>query len=401
MPRMLTARWMRESLAVLLLLLLVYLIFAPMMRHMIWERGFDYPLHIRFAQEMRAGTREVLPHPLFHFIFIGASDILSGADWHDVGYGIGVALHLLIGLVLYAVYVRPVWRGDSRLKAFALAISFTLVLMLVSAVNMLSWADQRLYWGYFLPNIYLNPTFTTLKPLALLLFVYIVGAFSDHAHFKSPLAVLIAAALAILSGMAKPNYALAFLPVMGLVAAYRFFRKQPVNWPLLIIGIMLPAAITLGIQTFALSSSSVSGGQILFRPFLMLNRRHIPDLLPKFFLSILFPLVVYALYFRQSRRDIGFNLAWLSFAFGAFYSYTLIEADRVGDGNFTWSGQITLVILFAVALVFFLHQIYTRETGFRWNRASLICAAVLTLHLIGGLFWYYADMDSPGFKWYG
>jgi hypothetical protein len=395
-----TTHWKTELLALLILLALVFAIFAPMMRHMIWERGFDYPLHIQFAREMRTGARETLPHPLFHFLFIGVSALFGDPDWRIVGYGIGVGLHLIIGLVLYLAYVRPVWRGESNRRALALAIMVTLISMLVSAVNLFSWAEGKLYWGYLMPNIYLNPTYTILKPLALLLFIYIAGAFSTAPHFRSPIVVLIALVLTILSGMAKPNYAMAFLPVLGLTALYRGHRRQRVNWALLIIGILLPATITLAVQTFALSSSSVSGGQIAFQPFYLFTLRGITGLLPKFLLSILFPLAVYSLYFKRANRDIGLNLAWLIFAVGAFYSYTLIETERVGDGNFVWSGQITLAVLFIVSTTFFLRQIYTAETGFRLNRAALVCAAALTLHLIGGLFWYYADLDSPGFKWY-
>lgn len=371
-----------------------------MLVHMLWGRGFDYPLHLEFVRDIREGTLELLPHPLFHLVVLGVVPLLPPLPfletYKQAGLIVGVALYLLTGLVLYMAYVRPALRGGRSRHGAALAVTVVLLLMLVAPVNIISWREGKLFWGYFLPNIHMNPTLTILKPLALLLFVYIAAVFSDESRFNSWSHVLAAAVLTVLSGLAKPNFAIAFLPALAVFAAVWFYQKKPIYWRLLLLGIVLPAGILLALQYLALSGGSASGGGIAFSPLQILNERGIDRLPLKFILSILFPLAAYSLYFPAARRDAALNLAWLIFIVGAFYAYTLIEPERMLDANFTWSGQIGVTVLFAVSLVFVIRQ--TRQTGF--TRRGLLLAGVLALHGLSGLFWYYADSVSPGFVWY-
>jgi len=125
-------------------------------------------------------------------------------------------------------------------------------------------------------------------------------------------------------------------------------------------------------------------------------------LLFKFSLSILFPLVVYALYLKRACRNVHFNLAWLTFGIGAFYTYFVAESGwRFGHGNFTWSGQISLLILFISATVFFIAQ----NRPFKWSIRMVACTYIFALHLLCGLYWYYLHLtaatmgDIIGGKW--
>ena len=73
----------------------------------------------------------------------------------------------------------------------------------------------------------------------------------------------------------------------------------------------------------------------------------------KFVLSLLFPVGVYVLYFREARTSLRLNLSWLAFLVGASFTYLVAEKKRVLDGNFTWGAQVALFVLFveSVALV--------------------------------------------------
>jgi len=100
------------------------------------------------------------------------------------------------------------------------------------------------------------------------------------------------------------------------------------------------------------------------------------------------------LYFQKTRQDLSFNLAWLTFIFGAFYTYFLAESERVTDGNFIWSGQITLFMLFVVSAVFFLRQIYEPGKGFTFSRAAIICIVIWMLHVASGVLWYATELTT-------
>ena len=46
-------------------------------------------------------------------------------------------------------------------------------------------------------------------------------------------------------------------------------------------------------------------------------------------------------------------LAWLVFGIAAAYGYLLAEAEpNMGDGNWLWSGQVALFVLFAESVLF-------------------------------------------------
>jgi len=380
----------------------VLVLFTPMLTQMLWGRGFDYPLHLEFVKAYREGNGKLLAHPLFHLSVLAVLPLLPPLPfletYKQAGLLVGMGLYLLTALVLYAVYARPMLKSRPTYKRALFAVTVTILLMLLAPVNIFSWREGHLYWGYFLSNIHMNPTLTALKPFALLLFVYVVGAFSTHPHFKTWLAALLAAALTVLATFAKPNYTILFAPVILLVASLRLYRKQPVNWRLIIFGLLLPAAVSILVQMFGFSRPLLNGGAILFRPFEMLTERGIQNIPLKFVMSILFPLAVYLSYWRHARRDLALNLAWLIFLLGAFVSYCFIEQNRIGDGNFVWSGQVAITVLFAASMLFFLREHHAAGGGF--TRPGVICMLVLSLHGLSGVFWYYADMVSPGFVWY-
>lgn len=383
------------------LLVIVLALFTPMLTQMLWGRGFDYPLHLEFVKNFYDGNGELVSYPLFHLAVAGVYSVLPKRPfletYKQAGLIIGMGLYLFTAVVLYRAYARPGLGIQPKYNHAARAIVVTLLLLLVAPVSLFSIPEGHLYWGYFLSNIHMNPTLTALKPFALLLFVYAVGVFSNGAHFKTPLAVGLAAILTLLATLAKPNFTLIMLPVITLVGAYRLWRGQTVNWRLLIAGLIVPATLILIVQYMVLRNSPFEGGAMVFRPFAVEAEHGVQNVALKFLLSILFPLTVYIVY-KAARRDTMLNLAWLIFIAGAFVSYCFVEENRVADGNFIWSGQIAVTVLFAASMLFWLRQINDKKRGF--TPATMVCMLTLALHGVSGVFWYYADMVSPGFVWY-
>ncbi len=93
------------------------------------------------------------------------------------------------------------------------------------------------------------------------------------------------------------------------------------------------------------------------------------------------------------------GLAWLSFAAGAFYTYFIAEKQNPGYGNFTWSGQVTLFVLFVTCMVFLIRQNRDFLSQWRWNPRFAICMLVIGLHLLGGIAMYLGHLGSDWRTW--
>jgi hypothetical protein len=398
-----------ESLSLFLLIMLVITIFAPMLRHSINERTADYPNHIRRGITLyERGTIEI-PHVVFAYSVMVTHALLR-LHWAAAGFLVALVAYIALGIVLYRLYIRPLFGSRSHLGLSVVAIVLTLMLMLMSAVNLFTWSDSNLYFGYIMPSVYHSPTMTTMKPFSAAVFVLACGVFVNAERFNRPSVLVITALVTAIGCAAKPVYLMTLLPALALVTLYFIARKQYINWRLLLGGIVIPAGIVLTIQIFVLPNAQ--GGQFVVNPLgfyreidAVIGARKgysVLDSLPfTLLLSLLFPLTVYGVYFNKARRDLSLNLAWLSLFFGTVYLLFLVEGDRPQHGNFTWSAHSAAFILFAATLVFFIRQIYSSETGLqKLNPASLACTLTLSLHIVSGFVWYFSEISSPVITWW-
>ncbi|HKP37571.1 MAG TPA: hypothetical protein VJT71_12005 [Pyrinomonadaceae bacterium] len=290
-----------------------------------------------------------------------------------------VASYVILAVLLYITLRDSADRWISALSAIAL--------MLIWPIPLLAGFDRHFYFGYIPGSVYHNPTILLLKPLTIVLFVFSTRFFM--APFRSSInTIVILMAVVVLSAMAKPSYLICLLPALALVASYRLVRKRPVDWRALVIGVTLPAAAMLAWQY--LQTYATGHGSIAFAPFLV--ARHFSEwLLPKFFLSIAFPLAVTALFFSRVVSDVRMRLAWLGAIIGLFCFYFLIEAGpgvNTFHGNFGWSGVITLFVLFFASTVFLLEQwkVHRLEETPKWP--LVLSTVILGLHVISGVVWH-------------
>jgi len=198
-----------------------------------------------------------------------------------------------------------------------------------------------------------------------------------------------AAALVTAAGtLAKPSFALCLIPAVLSLAGLRSLAGRPPPWRALLPGLILPACVVLAWQ-YLLSYSGTDSGvryqsTILFAPLRVL-RFHAVDLGSKLVLSILFPLAVCFLYWPRSIQDTGLALGFLLFLFGAGYGFLLSETTHPYHANLLWSGHISLFILFAFAVLFYVRQL--RDGPFRGRAAirHLLALAILLLHVRSGI----------------
>ena len=211
--------------------------------------------------------------------------------------------------------------------------------------------DKLFYLGYIGLATYHNPTIRLLQPVALLSFLLAVRVFTSFSN--SWKVVLSSAFLVIFSALIKPNYLLCILPALGLMVVIWLVWKKPVDWRLLIAGFS-------GARHFDPVGSAIANlylpgndaSSIIFDPLGVMSG-YSGYLLPKFFLSILFPLVVLIFNFRRVVRDNTLMLAWVGFLASVLQMYLLAElGSRFADGNFLWGAQIMSFILFVASARF-------------------------------------------------
>ena len=350
----------------------------------------DYDTHVVFT--LRLLSRDlpptfVLAHPALQIIlgflyWAGRGHI----DIYDAAAFVQVAAQVATALILY-FWIGPFKEPKDKVKRVATALTLTLVAPIMLLVPL----DGLFYFGYIGLANYHNPTVHLLRPFALLSFILMVRAFT---HTRSPgWMVALSAALVLAGALVKPNFAMSILPVLGLAAAWQLWRRQPFDLRLILLGFAIPALLSLALQTvvvYLVPDADKSG--ITIAPFAVENAfsQYLPV---KFLLSIAFPLFALLAFWRLYRSETSMQLAWLCFLSGALQLYLLAETgDRFFHGNFRWSAQITLFLLFAATARFMLTRGSELPT---WQRRSVW--AIYLLHLAAGIAYYIASYIRPGY----
>jgi len=342
----------------------------------------DFSIHILYAQDLLA--HQPLPstnlsHPIWQIIISGIFWITRG----KINLWIASILALTISNCLVSLIIY-FWLGhtDGKFGDYA-RFFWSLTLPFVAPILGLATIDNRYYFGYIGLANYHNPTILILRPVALLSFIIVIQVFKKPKNRFWLIAV--SAFLTILSALIKPNYVICIVPALFLLMIYYKIKNIQIDWRLAIYGIFAPAAIILPIQLFItyLSPTSV-GYSIIFLPFMAESA--FSSYLPiKFLLSIIFPLAVSILFIRRTFSSKEFQLGWLSFLIAIFQLYLLAESGKgLLGGNFRWSAQITLFILFIVSARF----IYLQWGSEKVVKAKVMALISYTPHIISGLIYY-------------
>ena len=294
----------------------------------------------------------------------------------------------LTGVLLYHEQTKIlIW--DGRLKpdrlwgVAAAAFAATVILLMQPIVY---WGDPQIYRiGYFWAEPYYSPTYELMKPLALFAAVQ-AAAFLVERSSGRPLVT--ATALSVVAGgFAKPNFIICLLPAVLGMAAVRAYQRQPFDRRALVLGIIVPAIAVLGFQyilTYGGLTNTEYQDSIIFAPLKVLSF-HSDRLLVKLLLSIVFPVAVYALYWRGARRDTSLNFGFMLFVAGASLGYLFAEKVHWTAGNFLWSGDISLFILFVFSVLFYLRQALSTPWKGWTGARHIIAIIILFLHVRSGV----------------
>lgn len=336
----------------------------------------DFPWHNEFVHAMRLSGRLTEAHFLYDVLVLAIQmplekvRLVAFADYRAANYVVAMASLVATALFTFAVLKRRLATAWSDWQIAG--VSF--LLLFVDPLWVLGPGDRQMYFGYIAPNSYHNPTTLLVKPLALLTFFYALRAFESASGWRTIVGAFMVTAL---SAIAKPSHLIALLPAVGLLAVLRLLRRRFVDVRMIAFGVFAPAVLVLAAQfAFAYGSGET---KIVFAPLLAM-RLVSGQLLWKFALSIVFPAVVLGLYARTALRDLALQLAAVTFIVAAAYTYLLAESGREFHGNFGWSSQLALWLLFVAAA---LHC--ANHSGSR-GRARIAWSA-FALHAASGMLY--------------
>ncbi len=418
-----------------LLVAIIPTLFAPLLSRGI--RGTpaivpqsDFPPHSVLAAELREQRTVMIPHPLYHGVLIGvqkgvevfqgnrqtaAAQIAVGNSRGEVDDEVlaevstqyataaiitNVFFAWLLSMILWT-RIRTATAIDSALGTLA-GVALVIGLMILTPIALLHVQDGRYYFGYIGINVWHNPTVIAAKPFVLLTFLVTLAGFPEQSKSNarpSWFATMAFAVLVIAGAMAKPSFLLCLVPGVLFMAVLRqWIFSQPVRWTFLLMGLVLPTFLVLGWQSW-IYARYTGGAHAIFSPLATMSAmsRH---LAPKLLLSILFPVTCYLTWWREARSRSRLNLAWLVFAVGLLFTYLIAETKRTRHGNFLWSAQLALFVLFVESTLFAIARIRASRSLPRPKQTidwrSALCMFTFSLHVIFGILYCVHLMSSHG-----
>ena len=269
-------------------------------------------------------------------------------------------------------------------KILAALLSLALIVVM-SLPNW--WKPEQLYLDKIVPTIWFNSTAMLTMPFAIWLFFAAIKWFK-----KDTISNFVWVCLSsLLSVLTKPNYILAFLPVLGLVALVQAaFRRNRSGFRnlLLLIGLSALVGGILYIQStepvssgpFGNPNASEESVHIAFAPF-GVWRLYSPNIPVSLLLSVAFPLGVILLYYQEVKTDVSVLLAWGVFLVAtAQYALLAETGERFADANWIWASNIAMYLLFLVSTVVLLAQPRSKRFYF--------LGSLLALHVAAGIYYY-------------
>jgi hypothetical protein len=291
---------------------------------------------------------------------------------------------MICAVIIYA------WLGrrDSRWSE-VLRVFFSITLTLVTPIMLFQPLDGQYYFGYIGLANYHNPTVILLKPFALVMLIYSVAAIQNRISAWHHIGIF--CLVTIGATLMKPSYTLSILPVVVLFILWKKYSKEAWNKKLILIGFLIPGIAILAAQyLFTYLQRDASGG-ITFAPFAVESMMS-SNLVWKFLLSILFPIVYLVSIGKKGIQTTESQVSWLAFLLGIIQMYFIAESgNRMDDGNFRWSAQITLFALF-VTLIRFLWQ----QPKWSWREIVPLTFGYLP-HVAAGIVYYIHCLSAKSY----
>ncbi len=366
----------------LITLVISGLVFYSTFYFQVWQAAkpnviSDVPFHtefiIRFAREHQFPA---------YSIWYGLVFLVSGLseNYMHLAYTTIVLLALFVSAKYLITYrILSVDNPDAKI-ATLISLGLVFVMPVISyyscdkgAAGSYCITSLHVYLGNIAPNQWHNSTLILAMPFNLLLFYFSVR----NIQSRQMLPFLVMGILSVISILCKPNYALAFLPVLCI--AILVLNAKPQQYLLALAKcclVAVPSLLTLIYQwyfTFVHNDVLTPGAKTIVAPFFVWSN-YSPHIPLSLLLSIAFPLLVLVFFFRK--MDIYLKLSWIIFLVALAITITFSEYPNWGAANYFWGSIAANYILFLFSVALLLKQ------PIHWK--SKLSYAVFGVHVLSG-----------------
>jgi hypothetical protein len=398
----------RRAAPALLLAILTVLIFLPVIRAEANDFWGDLQTYSFLIQHIGNRGGVTSPNFLYPLLIFTISSLTGFQSINTIDVTTTTTSYVLLALVLlYMLRTEvPGMTNPASISRSAWGIFFVLSMMLLAPAAIIMFGRQEQYYlGYIAMAVYHNPNMSLERPLCLLHFFLLARFIRDPAKMKPVMLYCLMPVLIVLTALAKPSYLIALLPSTFLYCVYQVSRKQPVPLKQLFFAVFLPGLCILGWQysfTYLHPNPDLQPAKVVWAPFFAYGLRS-DELLPKFVLSVLFPVGVLSLYWTELREDKEYLFALALLIAGLVINYGFSESGRrASDLNFSWTGQITLFIftVYSALRVIGIENLLTgvkKSANGKLSRRLTAVSLLFALHLVSGIMWYFRELTAPGY----
>ena len=201
----------------------------------------------------------------------------------------------------------------------------------------------------------------------------------------------------------KPNFAFAFIPMLGVWLIYDFIRSRAKNFKNeVLLGLtVVPAGLACIAQYLVLFASDFAGtsSSMVLR---VLTGAEIIVLVLMYLRGLLLPIYSMSLQTKHEyEQKQHILLVIVCNAIAIFEACILTETGfRANDGNFDWGSISMYPAFFALAIALLFRMVQTADMKKNSERIKVIVGLVLLLgHLIVGVYCLHQP-GNAGFDWF-
>ncbi|MCX6055160.1 MAG: hypothetical protein NTZ74_09655 [Chloroflexi bacterium] len=365
--------------------------------HIAWakeysENGYLYKMAHPFFAKLVTVVRALLPANLLTWISPLAKQVYDLKAFEISALIVSSLAYLATGLIMLKRVIRD-WniKKETGLYFAGLAV---LIIMLLGPIFIFTFSE-RMYSGYLSANRYDSPTYILLRPFALLIFFGIVDNFTEKWNWKESLLMVLVMMCATLT---KPTFTMTIIPAIGLLTLLRIKQFRKINWAYLFFPFALTAFIVL-VGQFIINYTGDRGDRIILAPFQAILYI-VPNIHTVFFLvlmSLVFPLAVSLLNWKQVKNDFTFQLGWVNLFLGLIVALMFGEEINMGLNNLWNSPTLGAFILFFITVAWWGKDLLdSRQAQKKITKKQIVTSTLLLLHFICGIIYYVAILINIG-----
>lgn len=373
--------------------------------HIRYGMNLDFDAHAEVALKMHSPDeltedyRHILAYPLWHILFrviyavLGAWDkfIPIQMDKMVLVMAIEESLIHTVTLVLLLFYL---WRND-RMKYKPIVYIAVAAGLLFAGPLYIPGGNRVYYLGQLTANPWHNPTVIMAKPFAIGVFYYYIRACNANekeevwerkrVHIRrSDIYLAVFACLLAISAFAKPSFYQMFVPGLFLFCVLEVIRTRFRSfWFCFKTGVAIIPTCIIALVQYRVSLSETNR---MFVKWGDIWGGITDSILLSIFLSIVFPLFMLVISYKQILTNRKLQLAALAFVSGVF-QFALFSFEINWGCDFAWGAYLGTLLLFVAAVELLLEQWH--EKGLHWT--TIAGTILFSMHVMFGI-WYWVQI---------